>query len=102
MIITTTMSRINPFLAYCLDDSSDEEMLELALTWGKHKAKKNKIKFLFEDINPESCYEQFRFHKEDLLRLCASLRIPEKIVASNGTTCSGNEIIKYLSADVWT
>ena len=44
-------------------------------------------------VAEDDCMAQFRFQKEDLPRLMNVLRIPAKVVCSNGTTADGMEAL---------
>lgn len=48
-------------------------------------------RFDLDELNDVQCKTEFRFAKNDVIRLTESLQIPEKIVCSQRTICTGLE-----------
>lgn len=48
-------------------------------------------RFSFDDMDPDECKTEFRFHENDIPLLADILRIPGCLLCSQGTICSGIE-----------
>ena len=80
-------------------DSDLEDMFllsELERQAEKHhlediRRERHHVRLNLDTLTPDQCKTLFRFEKDDICVLCRALRIPDELVASNRTRCTGIE-----------
>ena len=86
------MASIDPLLVYVLlEEDEDEAVALLMLDDERENRDRPRFRFVFDDIDEESCREKYRFEKTDILRLRDALRLPPRFVGYQGTVCSDIE-----------
>lgn len=70
-------------------EEDDDLLLLLAVKDGGDQKEMSDVQFDIKALSNDECVDLFRFDKDDLEQLRVELRIPERIVCVNRTTCPG-------------